>query len=96
MWFFLIVINFAGPFTLNLYGEILLIVGTISLSRLFFIAVGFMSFFSAAYGIILYSSSQQGMKRTSRYFLHSSNSREILTLIRHIWPGVVILLGLSL
>jgi len=41
----LIKINFAGPFTLNLFREIILIVGTLSLSRGVRVAVAVMSFF---------------------------------------------------
>ena len=45
IWFLLIIINFAGPFTLNLFREIILIVGTLSLSRGVRVAVAVMSFF---------------------------------------------------
>ena len=96
IWFLLIIINFAGPFTLNLFGEIILIIGALALSRGIIIAVAVMSFFSAAYGLVLYASTQQGSRRRATTFLQLIRWRELNLLIMHIWPGVFILLGLGL
>lgn len=59
-WFTIIVINFAGPFTLNLYAEILIICSAISLRAWSALSVSFLSFFSAAYRLLLYARRQQG------------------------------------
>merc|ERR1719319_463304 len=56
--FILIISNFGGPF--NLLGEILLIIGLASIRNLRLTVILFLSFFSAAYSLILYSSTNQG------------------------------------
>jgi len=95
-WFILIVINFAGPFTLNLLGEIYLILRVISFSRVMISLVRVISFFSAAYGIILYASTQQGNRGSLILNTYLFKSRDYLLILRHIWPGVIILLMLNI
>jgi len=96
LWFILVVMNFAGPLTLNLLGEIYLIVGATSISRVLLVVVGLMSFFSAAYSIILYASTQQGTRYASAQFSRAPSLRELRLLLGHTWPGVLILLRLGL
>ncbi len=96
VWFILIVINFAGPFSLNLFGEIILIVGATAFSRVILILVRLISFFSAAYGIILYSSTHQGAPRSRIHYSKFFNIRELLIIVSHVWPVLLILLGLRL
>merc|ERR1711988_281613 len=54
-WFLLCIANFGGPFTLNLLGEILLIINLRSINFILLILILLISFFSATYRIILYS-----------------------------------------
>ena len=84
LWIVLIVANFGGPFTYNLLGEILLIlnIGQISFSLL--IVVCLLSFFSAAYRLILYCTTQQGQLRTRRNLICRILSRELLLIFFHI------------
>lgn len=96
LWFILVVMNFAGPLTLNLLGEIYLIVGATSISRVLLVVVGLMSFFSAAYSVILYASTQQGTRYASAQFSRAPSLRELRLLLGHTWPGVLILLRLGL
>merc|ERR1739842_43062 len=65
IWFILIVANFGGPFTYNLLGEVILILNLsfISINRLLIVLA--LSFFSAAYSLILYSSTNQGQITSS-------------------------------
>ena len=94
-WFILIIINFGGPFTLNLYGEINLILGAISTSSIITGPIFFLAFFSAAYSLILYATTQQGVSATKTYLSNQINFREITLLFCHMWPILALLLNLS-
>nr|ADT63584.1 NADH dehydrogenase subunit 4 [Calanus sinicus]ADT63662.1 NADH dehydrogenase subunit 4 [Calanus sinicus] len=96
MWFMLCVANFGGPFTYNLLGEVLLIVNLISLSGPLLMSVGLISFFSAAYSLILYASTQQGLPLGSVFSMSNMSYREILIGMSHIWPIFLMLLSPSL
>ena len=76
-------INFGGPFTLNLYGEIILITGAVAVSFIFLGPVFLLALFSAAYSLILYAATQQGTATALNYRLASINSREINLLTGH-------------
>nr|DAZ91284.1 TPA_asm: ND4 [Gammarus wautieri] len=65
-WFMLLVANMAGPPTLNLAGELLLMIALVSVSKYLMIILGFMSFFSASYSLYLFSLSQHGVSVTSK------------------------------
>merc|ERR1712212_1391198 len=83
-WFILIVANFGGPFTYNLLGEVILILNLsfISINRLLVILM--LSFFSAAYRLILYSSTNQGQLRTIISPLNYLTKSEIFILFSHV------------
>nr|YP_009744758.1 NADH dehydrogenase subunit 4 [Phyllodiaptomus tunguidus]QIG86768.1 NADH dehydrogenase subunit 4 [Phyllodiaptomus tunguidus]UDF84408.1 NADH dehydrogenase subunit 4 [Phyllodiaptomus tunguidus]UDF84421.1 NADH dehydrogenase subunit 4 [Phyllodiaptomus tunguidus] len=95
-WFLLLMMNFGGPFTLNLYGEVNLILTTFSFSSYFLILVFFLTFFSAAYSLILYSSTQQGLKPGGMMWFNLSSNRELSLLWAHIWPVFLLLADLNL
>merc|ERR1712172_22113 len=83
IWFILIVANFGGPFTYNLLGEVILILNLsfISINRLLIVSV--LSFFSAAYSLILHSSTNQGQITSSNRPLTYFITREIFVLFSH-------------
>merc|ERR1712020_600128 len=83
-WFILIVANFGGPFTYNLLGEVILILNLsfISINRLSVILA--LSFFSAAYSLILYRSTNQGQITTVNTPLNSLTVSEIFILSSHV------------
>lgn len=83
-WFLLIIINFGGPFTLNLYGEINLIFRTISSSPAIIFPVIILTFFSAAYRIILYATTQQGSTANLYHCTQTINRRELGVLVGHV------------
>jgi len=93
LWFILCVANFGGPFTYNLLGEILLIVNLASLSLPIVLRAGVISFFSAAYRLILYSSTQQGLRVNGRFSITAVTAREILIMFSHIWPLLLLLMS---
>lgn len=86
LWFILIISNFGGPFTFNLLGEILLIIGLASIRNLRLTVILFLSFFSAAYSLILYSSTNQGQLSRNISINKWIKQRELQVLICHVWP----------
>ena len=85
VWFVLIVANFGGPFTYNLLGEILLILSLSSLAINSLSVVLFLSFFSAAYRLILYRSTNQGQTGNNNSVLIKVRFSEMIILISHRW-----------
>merc|ERR1719291_610899 len=82
-WFILIVANFGGPFTYNLLGEVVLILNLSFISTNRLIIVLALSFFSAAYSLILYSSTNQGRITSSNRPLTYFITSEIFVLFSH-------------
>jgi NADH-ubiquinone oxidoreductase chain 4 len=95
-WFLVIIINFAGPFTLNLFGEIVLIVGAFSVTKIAAFFVGAISFFSAAYSLLLYTSTQQGLPLAANFPILDTTPREVCLIFGHTWPNCLILLRLGI
>jgi len=93
LWFFLCMANFGGPFTFNLLAEIILIINLIRVDTILLVSVVLVSFFSAAYSLILYSSTQQG---SPSYFYYSCSNivlREGGVLVFHLAPLLLIALS---
>nr|YP_010384984.1 NADH dehydrogenase subunit 4 [Xenophthalmus pinnotheroides]UPL64994.1 NADH dehydrogenase subunit 4 [Xenophthalmus pinnotheroides] len=94
-WFLLSVGNMAAPPSLNLFGEISLIISLISWSGLSMIGLMFLSFFSACYSLYMYSLSQHGVYFSSLYSCSSGNVREYLVLFLHWLPLNGLILNLN-
>lgn len=92
-WFLLCIANFGGPFTYNLLGEILLIISLRIVNYFFLIFILFISFFSAAYRLILYSNLQQGCNNNLIFNMNRINFRENIILLSHIWLLLILLLS---
>lgn len=90
-WFLLCIANFGGPFTYNLLGEVILIIRLRNMNYYFLIFIFVISFFSAAYRIILYSNLQQGVNNNLIFTINSFIIREIIILLSHLWPLLIIL-----
>nr|QXU57687.1 NADH dehydrogenase subunit 4 [Cherax cairnsensis] len=100
-WFLLIVGNMAAPPTLNLMGEISLIISVVSWSKMIMLGVGALSFFSASYTLYMYSLSQHGLYVNSLYSCCSGKVSEYFILMMHSVPlnmiflkGVLVLCNL--
>nr|BBB16266.1 NADH dehydrogenase subunit 4 [Pagurus japonicus] len=91
-WFLLSVGNMAAPPTINLLGEINLIMSMISWSKLTMVGICLLSFFSAAYTLYLYSLSQHGLFSSSLYSCCSGKVREYLVLSLHWIPLNILIL----
>nr|ANN13221.1 NADH dehydrogenase subunit 4 [Astacus astacus]ANN13234.1 NADH dehydrogenase subunit 4 [Astacus astacus] len=85
-WFLLSISNMAAPPTLNLLGEINLIISVVSWSKISMIGVMSLSFFSAAYTLYLYSTSQHGVILNSVYSCCSGKLSEYYVLSLHWLP----------
>nr|YP_009110445.1 NADH dehydrogenase subunit 4 [Clibanarius infraspinatus]CEH27544.1 NADH dehydrogenase subunit 4 [Clibanarius infraspinatus] len=85
-WFLLSIGNMAAPPSINLLGEINLIMSVIGWSGTTMLVVGLLSFFSAAYTLYLYSLSQHGVFSNSVYSCCSGKVREYLVLSLHWIP----------
>jgi len=90
LWFLLCIANFGGPFTYNLLAEVTLIINLRRVINFSLIRILLISFFSAAYRLILYARTQQGVPSRLYYSLSIPRFRELLILFGHLWPLVVI------
>nr|BDL61476.1 NADH dehydrogenase subunit 4 [Tmethypocoelis choreutes] len=95
-WFLLSVGNMAAPPTLNLFGEISLIISLVSWSELSILGLMFLSFFSACYTLYMYSLSQHGVFFSGIYSCSSGKVREYLVLFLHWLPLNGLILNLNL
>nr|QGU85625.1 NADH dehydrogenase subunit 4 [Paracercion v-nigrum] len=95
-WFLLSSANMAAPPTLNLLGEISLFNSMISWSWLTIFGLSFLSFFSAAYTLYLYSFSQHGKIFSCLFSMDSGYLREYLLLFLHWLPLNLLILNVNL
>nr|YP_009926429.1 NADH dehydrogenase subunit 4 [Metacarcinus magister]QNH68772.1 NADH dehydrogenase subunit 4 [Metacarcinus magister] len=95
-WFLLSISNMASPPTLNLLGEISLIVSVVSWSKMSMLGIALLSFFSAAYSLYMYSLSQHGVFFNSLYACCSGKVQEYLVLFLHWFPLNIIILNTKL
>nr|URX53197.1 NADH dehydrogenase subunit 4 [Cryptotermes mangoldi] len=85
-WFMLSACNMAAPPSLNLLGEIGLLNSLVSWSWVSMLFLVFLSFFSAAYTLYLFSYSQHGVYYSGVYSCSLGYSREFLLLFLHWLP----------
>nr|WOR80623.1 NADH dehydrogenase subunit 4 [Curtos sp.] len=92
-WFMLCSSNMGAPFSLNLFGEIMLINSLISWNWLSFIFLSFISFFGAVYSLYLYSQSQHGTFNFGLFSFTSGSIREFMLMFLHWVPLNLIFLS---
>nr|AIY61940.1 NADH dehydrogenase subunit 4 [Rugitermes sp. A TB-2014] len=85
-WFVLSICNMAAPPSLNLLGEFSLLNSLISWSWISMFSLIFLSFFSAAYTLYLFSYSQHGFYFSGVYSCSLGYTREFLLLFLHWFP----------
>nr|AON77097.1 NADH dehydrogenase subunit 4 [Crangon hakodatei] len=96
-WFLFSAGNMAAPPSINLLGEISLIISVAKWSSISMIMLGAVSFFSAAYSLYLFSISQHGVISSSVFSCCSGKVREYFLLILHWVPlNLLIVKGESL
>nr|BAN60015.1 NADH dehydrogenase subunit 4 [Chionoecetes japonicus pacificus] len=95
-WFLLSVSNMASPPSLNLLGEINLIISVVSWSKLTMFGLISLSFLSASYTLYMYSLTQHGLFFNSLYSCCSGKVQEYMILFLHWMPLNVLLLNSNL
>nr|YP_010303567.1 NADH dehydrogenase subunit 4 [Quasilineus sinicus]QXO02039.1 NADH dehydrogenase subunit 4 [Quasilineus sinicus] len=95
MWFLFCVSNMAAPPSLNLGGEIMLFVGVLGKSVVYFIPVMMMSFLAGAYSLYLYTGSQHGATNSSFNGANGFFVRNCLMLLLHWVPLNVLFLSVG-
>nr|YP_010024743.1 NADH dehydrogenase subunit 4 [Pseudothemis zonata]QOQ35023.1 NADH dehydrogenase subunit 4 [Pseudothemis zonata] len=95
-WFLLSSSNMAAPPSMNLLGEISLLNSILSWGYFTMIAIVFLSFFSAAYTLYMYSYTQHGKLYSFLYSCNSGVCREYLLLLLHWFPLNYIILSSDL
>jgi len=95
-WFLLRAGNMAAPPTLNLLGEISLILRVVRWTKVSILGIALLSFFRAAYTLYMYRLSQHGKYYNSLFSCCSGKVREYLLLILHWLPLNLIIVNSSL
>nr|UPX88585.1 NADH dehydrogenase subunit 4 [Paraleptophlebia submarginata] len=85
-WFLLSSCNMAAPPSLNLLGEVSLFNSLVGWSWVTVVMISFISLFSAAYTLFLFSYSQHGSASSILFAVSSGYSREYLLLFLHWFP----------
>nr|YP_010515282.1 NADH dehydrogenase subunit 4 [Emerita talpoida]UXL87268.1 NADH dehydrogenase subunit 4 [Emerita talpoida] len=85
-WFLLSISNMAAPPSINLLGEIGVIISVVGWSKVSMVGIGLLSFFSAAYTLYLYSISQHGVFFSGVYSCCSGKVSEYMLLFLHWFP----------
>nr|YP_010554628.1 NADH dehydrogenase subunit 4 [Hydromanicus huapingensis]UYO79248.1 NADH dehydrogenase subunit 4 [Hydromanicus huapingensis] len=94
-WFLLLSSNMAAPPSLNLFGEISLLMSIISWSKMNLLILMIISFFSASYSIYVFVASQHGSLLKGLNFVKMVNFREILILFLHWVPLNILILKMD-
>nr|YP_010946487.1 NADH dehydrogenase subunit 4 [Cyrtonotula maculosa]WGO57205.1 NADH dehydrogenase subunit 4 [Cyrtonotula maculosa] len=92
-WFLLSSCNMAAPPSINLLGEISLLNSLVSWSLLTMLGLIFLSFFSAAYTLYMFSYSQHGQIYSGLYSCSLGYTREYLLLFLHWLPLNLLILS---
>lgn len=95
-WFLLSIRNIARPPSLNLLGEIRLIIRVVRWSKVRIIGLSLLSFFRAAYTLYIYRLSQHGLFYNCLFSCCSGKVREYLVLFLHWFPLNVLILNSSI
>nr|YP_010943435.1 NADH dehydrogenase subunit 4 [Gammarus nipponensis]WLS55464.1 NADH dehydrogenase subunit 4 [Gammarus nipponensis] len=93
-WFFLVSSNMSAPVSLNLLGEIFLLLSLVSWSSLVAVPVGVMCFLSGAYSLYLFSLSQHGRYVSNSTGFHSGFVIEYLVSSCHWIPLNTMVFGI--
>lgn len=93
-WFLLCVINFAFPFSLNFISEVLMLSVVLNweLFMIFYLVI--ICFFRRAYSLYLFSYIQHGLGVHRELMFNEGLLKELIVVILHVYPLILILLNL--
>lgn len=94
-WFLFCAFNIAAPPSLNLAGELILIIRGLSLSWVYSLCLGIMRFLAGAYSLYLYTRIQHGKVLSLYGSFLSHNSRVFKMFLMHFFPLIFFVLKLS-
>nr|YP_010554732.1 NADH dehydrogenase subunit 4 [Arctopsyche spinescens]UYO79365.1 NADH dehydrogenase subunit 4 [Arctopsyche spinescens] len=94
-WAMFLFSNMAAPPSLNLLGEISLMISISSWSVIMMLILGLISFISAGYSLFIFMFSQHGKLVVGMFNFYSINSREFLLLFLHWLPLNILFLNLD-
>ena len=95
-WFLLSVRNIARPPSLNLLGEIRLIIRVVRWRKITIVGLCLLSFFRAAYTLYIYRLSQHGLFYNCLFSCCSGKVQEYLTLFLHWFPLNILILNTNI
>nr|YP_010600237.1 NADH dehydrogenase subunit 4 [Cyclopelta obscura]WAL05739.1 NADH dehydrogenase subunit 4 [Cyclopelta obscura] len=95
-WFILCVGNMAAPPTLNLLGEIYIILSLVSYSWYTMFIIMLVSFFCCCYSIYLYSITQHGVIYSGLFSINFINVREYFLIMYHCFPLNLLILSINM
>lgn len=90
-WFLFTCANIATPPSINLLREIILITSILSISLSSIVIISLIRFFTAAYSLHIFSSTQHGQIRSFSNPLQLIKSKDILLLLTHLIPIIALL-----
>lgn len=91
-WFMFRAINIAGPPSINLLREILLITASTSISLIFTFPLAILTFLTGCYSLIIYRNTQHGSITNFINSLHVINNNKHIILLSHILPLIILIL----
>nr|QLY90339.1 NADH dehydrogenase subunit 4 [Hydropsyche angustipennis] len=94
-WFLLLSSNMAAPPSMNLFGEITLLMSIIYWSKYSMFFLMFISFFSAGYSLYIFAFSQHGVYFKGLFDFSGINIREFLLLFLHWIPLNLLILKID-
>lgn len=80
------------PPTINLQGEVMLVARVIRVSKGFICPISFSLFFSAAYSLFLYSSTQNGYLGGLSFFFFQLSYRDLVRIFLHLLPVYLLII----
>lgn len=95
-WFLFCAFNMAAPPSLNLAGELLLIISGLSTSWMYSFCIGIIRFLAGAYSLYLYTSTQHGALLSLYCSFLSCSSRVYFLFFIHFLPLLLIILKMNL
>jgi len=94
-WFLFCAFNIAAPPSLNLVGELILIISGLSVSWIFRFCLGIIRFLAGAYSLYLYTRVQHGKILSLYCSLLNYNSRIFILFFIHFFPLIFFVLKLN-
>nr|YP_009244933.1 NADH dehydrogenase subunit 4 [Metaphire guillelmi]AMO27057.1 NADH dehydrogenase subunit 4 [Metaphire guillelmi] len=90
-WFMFTATNMAAPPTINLLSEIMLITSIMSTTTWSIVALGLVSFFTAAYSLYMFTSMNHGASTQTTNPLMNVKSKDFSLMLMHLVPVVLVI-----